>query len=129
MDVISNKENIGNDVIQSIQYQLVNWLDTQPQSDLRVKEAIKHIEKVKSSIPSVMDYEELKKIIEDVAPRLEDVGIFFSFDKIGEVPVVKVKDISGKVIKVFPKEEIAELVNRIRLFFEVLTELLLNRKV
>lgn len=97
--------------------------------DSKVQATVEFIQDIKSKTPDSVDYQELKKLIEEISPKLENVGIFLSFDRIGNIPIVRVKDVTGKVIKVFPKEEMAELMRRIRLFFDVLTELLLNKKV
>lgn len=129
MDVKRMNEAIENGTIQFLQQQVIGWLSKQPESEIRVKDVVNQIQDFNKNIPSVADYGELKKLIEDVSPKLEDIGIFFSFDKIGDVPIIRVKDISGKVIKVFPAEEMAKLINRIRLFFDVLTDLLLNTRV
>lgn len=129
MDVSKINEEIESSVIQFLRQQVLGRLGDQPASEVKVREVVDQIRDFNKNIPSVMDYEDLKKLIGDVSPKLRDIGIFFSFDKIGDFPVVRVKDVSGKVIKVFPSEQIAELVNRIRLFFDVLTDLLLNSKV
>lgn len=98
-------------------------------SESEVKKAVDYIQGLKNSLPESIDYDELKKIIEEITPKLKEVGLFLSFEKIGDVPIVKVKDISGKVIKTFPREEVAELIRRIKIFFDVLTDLLLSRKI
>ncbi|MCX7734604.1 MAG: flagellar protein FlaG [bacterium] len=129
---INSDENISN-LEQKIQVNKTVNIQTTPVSsnegDEKIRSTVDYIQNLKNKTPDSVDYQELKKLIEEISPKLENVGIFLSFDKIGNIPIVRVKDVTGKVIKVFPKEEMAELMRRIRLFFDVLTELLLNKKV
>lgn len=131
-DRINSDENISN-LEQKIQVNKTVNIQTIPissnESDEKIRATVDYIQNLKNKTPDSVDYQELKKLIEEISPKLENVGIFLSFDKIGNIPIVRVKDVTGKVIKVFPKEEMAELMRRIRLFFDVLTELLLNKKV
>ncbi|MDW8086605.1 MAG: flagellar protein FlaG [Candidatus Calescibacterium sp.] len=129
---INPDENISN-LEQKIQVNKTVNIQTTPissnESDEKIRATVDYIQNLKNKTPDSVNYQELKKLIEEISPKLENVGIFLSFDKIGNIPIVRVKDVTGKVIKVFPKEEMAELMRRIRLFFDVLTELLLNKKV
>lgn len=129
---INSDENISN-LEQKIQVNKTVNIQTTPvssnESDEKIRATVDYIQNLKNKTPDSVNYQELKKLIEEISPKLENVGIFLSFDKIGNIPIVRVKDVTGKVIKVFPKEEMAELMRRIRLFFDVLTELLLNKKV
>ncbi|MCS7214124.1 MAG: flagellar protein FlaG [Candidatus Calescibacterium sp.] len=129
---INPDENISN-LEQKIQVNKTVNIQTTPissnESDEKIRATVDYIQNLKNKTPDSVNYQELKKLIEEISPKLENVGIFLSFDKIGNIPIVRVKDVTGKIIKVFPKEEMAELMRRIRLFFDVLTELLLNKKV
>jgi len=94
-----------------------------------VKNAAYRILGISQNIGGNVDIEEFRKIMEEVNNSLKDIGLYLSFDKIGDLPVVKVKDVSGKVIKIFPPEEVGKILKRISTFFEVLVELMISKRV
>ena len=95
-----------------------------------VKGAAEKIFKVAENVRrNSVDLEDFQKIVEQLNESLKNIGIYLAFDKVGELPVVKVKDKSGKVIRTFPPEEVGRILQRINTFFEVLVELIISKKV
>lgn len=94
-----------------------------------IRRVVEHVRQVGERFQGSVDVQKLREIVEEISPKLKEVGLFMSFERVGDVPVIKIKDVSGKVVKVFPKEEIAELMHRVRLFFDVLVELLMSARV
>ncbi len=95
-----------------------------------VKGAAEKIIKVAENVgKNSVNLEDFRKIIEQLNDSLKNLGIYLAFDRVGELPVVKVKDETGKVIRTFPPEEVGRILHRINTFFEVLVELIISKKV
>jgi uncharacterized FlaG/YvyC family protein len=83
--------------------------------------------KYESSTKNEVNFEQIQKIIEEVNSKLKSLGIFLAFDKIGNLPVVKVVSHTGEVIKVFPPEEVGRILERVSLFFDMLFRFIISQ--
>jgi uncharacterized FlaG/YvyC family protein len=96
-----------------------------------VKKVIGDLNSIKSnyvaSVGSPIDVKQMQEIIESVNSKLQSLGIFLAFDKIGNLPVVKVVTHTGEVIKVFPPEEVGRILERVSLFFDILFDFLISQ--
>ncbi len=107
-------------------------------SNLNVKPERVGSEVVQSAIDSVkafsdgfanrtISFDEFAEIIDELNKKLGEIGIYLSFKKIGNIPIVEVKDVQGNVIRTFPQEELARLLARLDIFFDVLTDIILSK--
>jgi uncharacterized FlaG/YvyC family protein len=96
-----------------------------------VKKVIGDLNSIKSKYVAgaggSIDVEQMQKIIEAVNSKLQFLGIFLAFDKIGNLPVVKVVSHTGEVIKVFPPEEVGRILERVSLFFDILFDFIISQ--
>jgi uncharacterized FlaG/YvyC family protein len=96
-----------------------------------VKKVIGDLNSIKSKyvagVSGSIDFEQMQKIIEAVNSKLQSLGIFLAFDKIGNLPVVKVVTHTGEVIKVFPPEEVGRILERVSLFFDILFDFIISQ--
>jgi uncharacterized FlaG/YvyC family protein len=94
----------------------------------RVMEDLSSIKtKYENSVKNEVNFEQMQKIIEEVNSKLKSLGIFLAFDKIGNLPVVKVVSHTGEVIKVFPPEEVGRTLERVSLFFDILFRFIISQ--
>ncbi len=83
--------------------------------------------KYENSVKNEISLEQMKKIIEEVNSKIKSLGIFLAFDKIGNLPVVKVVSHTGEVIKIFPPEEVGRILERVSLFFDMLFKFIISK--
>ena len=83
--------------------------------------------KYENSVKNEVNFEQIQKIIEEVNSKVKSLGIFLAFDKIGNLPVVKVVSHTGEVIKVFPPEEVGRILERVSLFFDILFKFIISQ--
>ncbi len=83
--------------------------------------------KYENSVKNEIGFEQMKKIIEEVNSKIKSLGIFLAFDKIGNLPVVKVVSHTGEVIKIFPPEEVGRILERVSLFFDMLFKFIISK--
>jgi FlaG protein. len=85
--------------------------------------------KYENSAKSEVNLDEIKKIIDEVNSKIKSLGIFLAFDRVGDLPVVKVVSHTGEVIKIFPPEEVGRILERVSLFFDILFKFIISQYV
>ena len=85
--------------------------------------------KYENSAKSEANLDEIKKIIDEVNSKIKSLGIFLAFDRVGDLPVVKVVSHTGEVIKIFPPEEVGRILERVSLFFDILFKFIISQYV